>query len=83
MCIITYINYALPLIIKNKYIVVLSFSLLELDPLHLDLVVDQLIHVRDDGPALDVHEDEGRRHGLVVVVGVVAVVSRVDVAWNR
>ena len=32
--------------------------LLELDPVHLDLIVYELVDVGDDSGALDVHEDE-------------------------
>lgn len=35
-----------------------SLCLLELNPVHLDLVVNELVDVGDDGGALDVHEDE-------------------------
>ena len=35
--------------------------LLEFDPVHLDLVVDELVDVGDNSGALYVHEDEAGR----------------------
>lgn len=43
----------------NMVVPLPSLVLLELDPLHLDLVPDQLVHVRYHGAVLDVHQNKG------------------------